>query len=178
LRNAFPYPVDRGATNTDFRDFLRLYLPAGATAIALQGVDDVWPVSTESGHAVASGYVVVRRGQTRVVTLTYRAPAAVIAGAAGAGYALHVQVQPGIQPLQFHLQLIASDGSRLADTTAALQHDQAWFFPVGGPAGRPVPPPAWDRQCAAAGLVAGFKGPFDTERLAAPDTCLAGAKPS
>ncbi|HEV7214134.1 MAG TPA: DUF4012 domain-containing protein [Chloroflexota bacterium] len=174
ISNQFPYPVDRGAKTTDFRDFLRIYLPAGATAVHVAGVDDAWPLATESGHVVASGYVVIPRGATRVVTVTYQALAAVIATATGAGYALHVQTQPGIAPLQFHLQVLAPDGGRRADISATLQHDESWYVPVAVAAGRPVAAPAWDPTCAAEQLAAGLKGPYSKQRLQAPAACAAG----
>jgi hypothetical protein len=174
ISNQYPYPVDRGAKTTDFRDFLRVYLPAGARAVHLTGVDDVWPLGTESGHVVASGYVVIPRGASRVVTVTYQAPAAVIATPSGAGYMLHLQTQPGIAPLQFHLLALAPDGGRRADISATLQHDQSWFVPLALAAGRPLAAPAWDPACAAEQLAAGLKGPYSTQRLQAPAACAAG----
>lgn len=173
ISNQFPYPVDRGARTTDFRDFVRVYLPAGAAAVHVAGVDDVWPLGTESGHVVASGYVVIPRGATRVITVTYQAPGAVVAAPGGAGYALHVQVQPGIPPLQFRLQVLAPDGGQRADISATLQHDQSWFVPVAIAAGRAVATPAWDPACAADQLVAGVKGPFSKQRLQVPAACAA-----
>jgi hypothetical protein len=178
ISNRFPLPIDPGAKTTDFRDFLRLYLPAGASAVHLAGVAEVWPISTESGHVVASGYAVIPRGATRVVTVTYHVPAAVVAGPQGNGYALHVQVQPGIQPIQFQLHVLAPNGSQLTNTSASLIHDQRWFFPVAAAAGRPASVPTWDRACIADELVAGLKGPFSTHQFAVPAECTVGAKPS
>lgn len=178
IANKFPLPVDQGAKTTDFRDFFRVYLPAGSTVESVQGAESVWPLSTESGHVVASGYLVAPRGQSRTLTLTYHVPAAVIAGPTGPGYALHFQVQPGIAPLQFRLQVLAAGGDHLADTTAILQRDQSWFVPTAGPPGSAAPVPAWDRTCAAYRLVAGLKGPFSAQPLAVPAACEEGAKPS
>ncbi|HEY8746072.1 MAG TPA: DUF4012 domain-containing protein [Chloroflexota bacterium] len=178
ITNRFPFPVDRGAKTTDYRDFFRLYLPAGASAIHLAGVDDVWPVSTESGHAVASGYVVIPRGATRVVTVTYHVPGAVIIGSGGNGYALHVQVQPGDQAIAFQLHVLGPNGVPLTNTSASLVHDQSWLVPVTIAAGEQAPVPTWDHVCIADELVAGLKGPYDTARHTVPATCQAGAKPS
>lgn len=178
IDNQFPFAIDPGAETTDFRDFFRVYLPAGSSVTSLQGADAVWPPSTESGHAVASGYLVVRRKQPRTLTLTYHVPAAVISSPAGSGYTLHVQVQPSIPPLQFHLHVLAATGNQLADTAATFQRDQSWFFPIVAPPGPSAPPPAWDRMCVAYRLVAGLKGPYSAHPLAVPPECGEGAKPS
>lgn len=171
VANRFPLPVDPGAKTTAFRDYFRFYLPPGATVGSLAGADDVAAPGTESGHVVAAGFLVVARGQSRTITLQYHVPAAVVAGPDGAAYVLHVQVQPGIPPLAFHVQVTAPNGNVVANRTATLRRDQAWSFPVAAAIPPAPPTPAWDRTCAAYSLVAGLKGPYSTHRVQIPAGC-------
>ncbi|MCL4543424.1 MAG: DUF4012 domain-containing protein [Chloroflexi bacterium] len=180
--NNYPHATEAGAgggagiaPTTAFRDFFRLFLPAGSAVQSTAGITDAWPATTESGHLVIRGFAVIPQGGSHQITLRYHVPAAVLSARNGAVYVLHVQVQPGIPPPVYHLELLAPSGARLYGASTQLRTDHAWQIPVAGiqPATPPVAP-AWDSYCTAMRLVAGLKGPYSSKRLQPPAQCAPG----
>lgn len=185
-RNTYPHAVEPGAGSaagipptTAFRDFFRLYLPLGTTVQRTAGITEPWPAETADGHLVVRGFIAVPQGGGWQVSVTYHIPAAVIATAEGAAYVLHVQIQPGISPPVYHLELLAPDGQQLLTSAVQLSQDEVWRVPLAGIAAvTPPAPPATDRYCTALRLVAGLRGPYSYHRVHVPPQCAPGFKGS
>lgn len=78
----------------DYRTYLRVYAPSGATLRASSGFrEGTVDTHQECGRTVFAGEVVIMTGQTVQVNLDYTLPATV---ASASGYSLLVQQQPGI----------------------------------------------------------------------------------
>jgi hypothetical protein len=81
----------------DYRTFVRLYGPSGATLASSDGFAGPVTASQECGRAVFGGEVSIPQGTTVKVRMSYDLPAS----AAGAdGYDLVLQNQPGVPPGQ------------------------------------------------------------------------------
>jgi sortase (surface protein transpeptidase) len=84
--------TDPGPYKTaDYRNFMRLVVPAGSELVSGDGFDSNFESTIECQHTTLSGLVVVPPGEERRVELTYRLPATVGA----ASYSLVIQKQPG-----------------------------------------------------------------------------------
>lgn len=185
-KNNYPHATEAGAgggadiaPTVAFHDFFRLFLPAGSAVQSTAGITDTWPATIESSHLVIRGFIVIPQGGSHQITLRYHVPAAVLSATSGTAYVLHVQVQPGVPPPTYQLQLLAPSGAWLYGASTQFRTDTAWYIPVRGV--RPATPPLtpqWDSYCTAMRLVAGLKGPYSSKRLQPPAQCAPGFKGS
>jgi hypothetical protein len=118
----------------NYRTWLRIYAPAGATLTRSDGFDG--PVSTdrECGRTVFAGEVLIPEGATRQVGLHYALPQTVIANGA---YDLLVQQQPGVPPGRINVLVTGPGGqvsrSQLANTSG---HHGYWRLQTDGDTAR------------------------------------------
>lgn len=113
LRNKRP-TADPGPYRTaDYRDFLRVFVPAGSEPVSAEGFDAEAEFGHECGRAVFSGLVIVPPGQERRIELNYRLPA----GLRSSTYSLLVQKQPGVPAYPVSVRFVAAAG---AESTAEL----------------------------------------------------------
>lgn len=82
----------------DYADFLRIYVPRGAQILSQSGWRQAWSPGDAYGRTMFSGYIIVRRGQTREVHLHYLMPPNSLLWSGGRRYRLFVQHQPGSYP--------------------------------------------------------------------------------
>ena len=120
-------------TKHDYQDFLRIYVPLGATLVSVSGMDP-WSPQIAYGRTQFAGRLLVREGQSRTVAVRYRVPANVFLGQgrprSGSGpwtYRLRVQQQPGTNLKALRVLIRAGagvrveGGSRPYETTLPLQ---------------------------------------------------------
>jgi LPXTG-site transpeptidase (sortase) family protein len=111
----------------DYRTFLRVYAPGGATLTGASGFSSDPSSSQECGRSVFGGQVIITEGVTQNVTFTYTLPPSVVADGA---YDLLVQAQPAGPPGKF----VATVHEPLGDTS--LGRDNAagqsfdWRLPI------------------------------------------------
>ncbi|HEX8919605.1 MAG TPA: DUF4012 domain-containing protein, partial [Chloroflexota bacterium] len=79
----------------DYADYIRLFVPPGAQLLSESGWTQRWSPGAAYGKTEFSGYLIVRRGQTRTVQLTYLVPPNVFTWSGGRRYRLFVQHQAG-----------------------------------------------------------------------------------
>ena len=134
---------------TYYEDYLRLAVPAGARLGTQVGFEDTfWPAEVEQGRRLFPGGLLVPRGRSRTVAVTYVLPRAVLAGLPG--YRLVVQKQPGSSAPP--LTVGVHDGSRVWTARVWLTHDVVFTTSWGAPPGR------LSVQTAAAGPAGGPGG--------------------
>jgi sortase (surface protein transpeptidase) len=93
----------------DYRNYLRVYAPAGANLSTSSGfVTDV-TTSVECGRTVFGGEVLIPRGKSVEVVLDYRLPPSVVRDG---GYELVVQQQPGVPRGTLAVSVVSPDGSK------------------------------------------------------------------
>lgn len=90
LRNRRTGPAD-GPRSDTYKDFLRVYVPAGSELLAASGLDSRPRVTTECGRTAFAGLVNVRPGGEERVELQYRLPSEMD----WSNYTLTVQKQAG-----------------------------------------------------------------------------------
>jgi hypothetical protein len=92
----YPHPDGKySAFVTRFRDWLRLYVPAGSELIASDGFEDSFGGGSEKGKDYFDGFLTLGPGESKTVTFSYYLPDGVIV--AGEPYTLLIQKQPGIE---------------------------------------------------------------------------------
>ncbi|MGH2443694.1 MAG: hypothetical protein ACRDFX_11115, partial [Chloroflexota bacterium] len=92
----------------DYADFVRIYVPAGASLTSQSGWSQAWSPGPAYGKEMFSGYIIVRKGQTRTVTVRYLVPANVFSWSAGRRYRLVVQHQPGTSPDSLRIDVLGA----------------------------------------------------------------------
>ncbi len=116
-------------------DYVRVLVPPGAELVYAAGLVDVTIQTAEQGRTVFAGYLIVPRGESRTVRLTYRLPLAIKEGST---YTLYLERQPGVPatPVSVHLSLpfgwsiagASPDGAQLhadgIDLRTTLDRDQ------------------------------------------------------
>ncbi|MDO8489927.1 MAG: DUF4012 domain-containing protein [bacterium] len=94
---------------TDYRDYVRIYVPEGAVLIAVTGAQEregqpsTSAIDTTSEHGKVSfgAYLMVPVGQTREITFEYELPKRISDQVAGGLYTFLIQKQSGISQQQF-----------------------------------------------------------------------------
>ena len=77
-----------------YRDWLRLYVPAGSALIGVDGSDDGELGSKEErGKVYYSGHITLNPGETKEITFKYSVPSSVVKDEQ---YKLYIEKQPGI----------------------------------------------------------------------------------
>jgi hypothetical protein len=89
------------ATYADLRqacywDYVRLLAPAGAEMLSATGLAEVTRDTSEPGRTTFGGYLLVPRGESRRVRITYRLPQVLEEGML---YSLRLEKQPGAPPI-------------------------------------------------------------------------------
>jgi len=110
-----------------FRNYVRLYTPAGTELEHVSGLDASNPAYPESGKSVFSGFIDMPPRTDRTVSWRYRVPPIVAAST----YDLYVQRQNRGADLTYHLTLRDAAGM-LADRETRLTRDMVYRVPVAG----------------------------------------------
>lgn len=112
-----------------YRDFLRVYAPAGAILVGGDGFEG--PVSTgdECGLTVFSGEVAILAGTKTSVALDYRLPPSI---APAGTYALLVQQQPGASQGTTRVVVNGPDGTAAAETAVGGGQHRYWRYAASG----------------------------------------------
>jgi hypothetical protein len=86
--------------NNDYRSYTRVYLAEDAWIESVEGAENDWPIdyTIEYGKKVSGFEVIVPFGTSRTVALTYNTPAR-------DNYMLYVQKQPGVEEIDFSLDV-------------------------------------------------------------------------
>src|SRR5207247_649453 len=90
-------------------DWLRLYLPAGAVVVAVDGLENVQPARAEFGRQLLAGYFPLAPGAHHEVRVRYELPGA-IGGATP--YQLLWEKQPGLTCRSIRVSIVEADGSQ------------------------------------------------------------------
>lgn len=101
-----PFPT------ADYRDYLRVYVPAQSELLRGGGFEAPPETLQECGRTAFAGLVVVPPGQERTVELEYRLPATLTADR----YSLLVQKQPGTPPTPLQVTMPGARAGQLAVT--------------------------------------------------------------
>lgn len=104
-------------------DYLRVYVPAGAQLLDVQGVepDSVQQTTAEAGSTVFSGFAIMPAGAEHEVTLRYRLPASVLQDGL---YRLRIQKQAGTPPWPVEIAIDdPAGGWQLEQGDAASRED-------------------------------------------------------
>jgi hypothetical protein len=89
-----PHP-ERGPAEALYRDYVRIYVPAGAILESTSGFADTPTAGSECGLSMFAGVVELPAKQSTTVELTYRLPQPVASALATGQYGLAIQKQPG-----------------------------------------------------------------------------------
>jgi hypothetical protein len=84
----------RWGTKHDYQDFLRVFVPAGARLLSLSGAD-LWAPQPAYGLTQFAARLLLREGESTVVTLRYTTPGSALGALSRPAYRLTVQRQPG-----------------------------------------------------------------------------------
>lgn len=124
---------------SDYADFIRVFVPAGAQLIDQLGWTQPWSPGSVYGKTMLSGYVIVPRGQTQTITLHYVVPPNGFVGSAAA-YRLTVQHQPGSRPDGFSVAVRdAATGRARSWTVPSPRTDWSTRMPIANRPVRPIP---------------------------------------
>ena len=118
----------RGAPD-DYATFLRVYVPPGAALVDQTGWTQPWLQGPAYGGTMFSGYLIVPRGETRVIRLHYIVPPNVFRATGGSRYSLLVPHQPGSHPAQLRVR-VQYDGNVSAWTVDRPQLDWRLSLPI------------------------------------------------
>jgi len=88
--------------NTGYRDYVRIYVPSGATLINGSGGLEPFSSFNDLGKTVFATFLGVDPKQTTTLKLTYKLPADVVSGK---GYRLLIQKQPGTGGFEYEVNL-------------------------------------------------------------------------
>ena len=83
----------RLGTKHDYQDFIRVYVPLGSRLVSETGAQP-WAPEPAYGLTQFAGRILVREGQTRLVTFRYRVPPSIFAGSGPHEYVVTVQREP------------------------------------------------------------------------------------
>jgi LPXTG-site transpeptidase (sortase) family protein len=122
-----PYPT------ADYRDYLRVFVPAGSELVSADGFDDPAATLSECGRTAFGGFVAVSPRQERTLHLVYRLPSQL----EQEPYTLVVQKQPGVAPFPVSVQLPGH-----SEAVPAVELGKAWTFTMtdGQPTDAPWSP--------------------------------------
>ncbi len=94
VKYTYPQPgADYSPFVAGFKDWLRVYAPAGSEFVSVDGSEDGTTTDTERGKVWFSGYVQLAPDQTKTMTFKYYLPNSVVVGPT---YNLTLQKQAGI----------------------------------------------------------------------------------
>lgn len=133
----------------DYQDFLRVFVPNGARITKVRGID-AWKPRSAYGMVQIAGRLLVREGETRLVTIQYHLPANVLQATGFTAYRLTVWHQPGTAR-RVTVRIEGAGGVRLDGRPAVglnlrVSSDQRIDLPITG-AGAPgtvaLPPRVW-----------------------------------
>jgi hypothetical protein len=96
----------------DYQDFLRVYVPAGAHLERMSGLDR-WAPAPAYGLTQFAGRLLLRQGQTRMVSVRYAIPANVFVATQFKRYGLSVRRQPGSMLSSIRVTIRGAGGIRL-----------------------------------------------------------------
>jgi hypothetical protein len=99
-------------------DYVRVYVPAGAQFVGAAGLVDVTK-GVESGRAVFGGFLLLDRGDRKVVRFTYRLPMAL---GHGDKYALHLEKQSGAAVIAFTTRVSFPDAWSIRSTSPSANY--------------------------------------------------------
>lgn len=125
----------------DYASFVRIYVPAGAELVDQSGWVQPWSPGPAYGKTMFSGYLLVPRGQTRIVHLHYVTPPNVFTWSAGRRYRILVQRQPGKELDAFSVS-VTHDGRRWSRRVEHPLTDWSRSIPIEARAFHPIPLPA------------------------------------
>jgi sortase (surface protein transpeptidase) len=128
---------------TQYRDYLRVYVPYESTLAAASGFDDPIETLTECGRTVFAGLVVVPPGEQVMVTLEYTLNPAVLDGGA---YTLAVQKQPGLDATPLTVEVLDRDGP--VRVSEPLARDRQFRLRAGALSARDLPVAPGPLACA------------------------------
>lgn len=97
----------------DYKTYLRVYAPQGATLVGSSGFDAPASTHVECGLAVFAGQITVTAGDSTLISLDYTLPGRVVTSS---GYDLVVQQQPGVPPGSLQVEVTGANGTT-ADTS-------------------------------------------------------------
>ncbi len=87
--------------NTGYRDYVRVYVPQGATLISSDGSLQNVTTAEDLGKTVFAAYIGVQPGEKQTLTFKYELPSQVINGKE---YKLLIQKQPGTEGYQYEVK--------------------------------------------------------------------------
>jgi len=143
VKNTFDPTQTAPWLTTDYRDYLRVYVPYESALQSATGFADDAQTLTECGRTAFAGLIDVPPGGQTSVVLEYTLNAAVLDG----GYSLAVQKQGGLGPTPLSVAITDHDGTITTD--AALAHDVQYRVRDGALAGRDLPVAASTRLACA-----------------------------
>lgn len=97
-------------------NYVRIAVPAGSQLLGAAGLADMAEDRAFAGRAIFGGYLVVPRGETRVVSFTYRLPSVL----QEAPYHILLEKQPGALPLPVRVQVSLPAGWTAMTATPAV----------------------------------------------------------
>jgi hypothetical protein len=132
--NPTPPPGAPSGGVPEYRNYLRVYAPAGSQLVRATGYGAPISQSSDAGKTVFGGYLVIQPGTSVTVTLTYHLPAP-LAFHPGGAYALTIQKQGGIAMLPVRVTLVWPAGEQPTDLTTGAVADakgsgSAWQLSV------------------------------------------------
>jgi hypothetical protein len=116
--------ADIDARWTHYRDYLRVYVPSGATLHGGSGFAEDPSSAVECGRTMFSGIVELAPRETQVVELRWRLPEPLVRDLAAGSYALTVQKQPGTAADDLSVSVDAARLERSLDLDRFLQLQQ------------------------------------------------------
>jgi hypothetical protein len=126
----------------DYADFVRVLVPYGAQLIDQSGWYNPWTPGPAYGKMEFCGYIIVRRGETRTITLEYIIPPNVFTGSEGRRYQLFVQHQPGNLPDVLRVTVLHDGNQSSTFAVARPAKDLSYVVGIQRRAFHPIPLPA------------------------------------
>jgi hypothetical protein len=138
----------------DYQDFIRVYVPRGATLRSMAGVD-AWAPRPAYGFTQFAGRLLLREGESRTVTIRYSLPPSVFTGSGADVYRLTIRHQPGSDIRSARVVVESSGGAflvengkahRSLDVSRSMARDARLDFGIGG-----LHPPIENREIRLVG---------------------------
>lgn len=130
----------RTGVPADYADYVRVLVPAGAQLLHQSGWTTEWSPGPAYGKTELGGYIIVRKGQTRTVHLSYVTPPNVFSWSQGRDYRLTVQHQPGMTLDRLDVS-VSVDGHRYQRSIRSPSSDWSVSLPVSRRSYHPLPLP-------------------------------------
>lgn len=137
----------------DYADYIRIYVPLGSQVIAQSGWYQPWTPGNAYGKTELSGYVIVRRGQSRTITVSYVVPPNVWDPTGGKSYVLRMQHQPGSTPKSWSVVVTGPTGASRSWSVANPQSELTVEAPYHPASFAPIPLPSAPVPAVAPGAV-------------------------